>query len=59
MQLLFSRPVLCQRWSVRKYCLVFFLFVFLLHRAGNKESPICLAAGELNESFYGLSNLGE
>lgn len=39
-----------------KHCLLF----FLLHRTGKKkESPICLAAGELNESFYGLSNLGE
>lgn len=40
---------------------VFFFFVLfvLLHRTGNKESPICLAAGELNESFYGLPNVGE
>lgn len=38
---------------------VFFVLFVLLHRTGNKESPICLAAGELNESFYGLPNVGE
>lgn len=39
-------------------CFLSLFFCILLHCAGNKESPICLAAGELNESFYGLSNLG-
>lgn len=34
-------------------------FFFFIASHKKKESPICLAAGELNESFYGLSNLGE